>query len=189
MSTLDSLGKNIFYLILIFNAYIVLKNFTLVRRLINSLYVSKENLKRWKSGMINLDDINNLTFDEFKYWCGEFVSGMGYANIIHVSSIKNESKDIVCKGNGRTVYVKCERYSDNSLNKFTVNIHDCKRLVGAMAHDGVCDGIIITSGFIEEACYEYVRSLQEKYKIKLIDGKRVVQLYAELHSRQKKKAA
>lgn len=151
-------------------------------QLLKNVKFTQDNLKRWKQGIINIDDIHDLTPREFEFWCGEFISNLGYKKIEQSQMGPDGGKDIICFLNDEKTYVECKRYSYSKSAKFIVDVQICKKLVGAMVHDNVLRGIIITSGIIKEDCAEYIRSLPKEYSIELYDGSKIIKEYQELHN-------
>jgi hypothetical protein len=183
------LSLYVFYLILAITTVLVLKNLILAKELVQIILRNKRNLIRWKKGIINLEDIKALTPREFQYWCGEFISRLGYSSIKQLSENEEDGKDIVCQLGPKPVYVKCERHIHNKGVIDKIDLDICKKLVGSMTHDGVTIGIIITSGIILEECQKYIESLPTKYRIDLIDGETIIKLYSTLHEKEQTETA
>jgi HJR/Mrr/RecB family endonuclease len=189
MYTLDSFLNGFFVLAAIIAAIYFIKDITYVIDLVKAVINTRENLERWKLGLINLDDVHSLTPREFEYWCGEFISTIGYSNIKQTPIGPDGGKDIICRYDTIDTYVECKRYWHNPYAEFKVDEQTCKKLVGAMVHDEISHGIIITSGIIVDDCNDYIKSLPEGIEVKLIDGSDLVELYSILHSKQQKASA
>lgn len=189
MESLNEILNGIFMLTLTIAAVFFVKDISYVIDLIKAILSKRRNLQRWKEGLINLDDIHGLTPREFEYWCGEFISTIGYNHIKQTAHGPDGGKDIICKFNNKDTYVECKRYSYSPNASYIVDEQIPKKLVGAMVHDRVTSGLIITSGRISEECINYVRSLPYDIEIELIDGGRIVELYSTLHSMQQRNTA
>ncbi|WP_139902583.1 restriction endonuclease [Clostridium thermarum] len=189
MYTLYNFLNGIFVLSITIAAIFFIKDISYAIDLVKAILRTRENLDRWKMGLINLDDVHSLTPREFEYWCGEFISNLGYSNIKQTPMGPDGGKDIICRYNNLDTYVECKRYLYDSYAKHKVDEHVCKKLVGAMVHDGISHGVIITSGIIVDGCYKYIKSLPKGIDIKFIDGKALVELYWKLHSKQKRSSA
>lgn len=189
MYTLDNFLNGIFILSITLAAIFFIKDISYTIDLVKTLLRNMENLERWKMGLINLDDVHSLTPREFEYWCGEFISTLGYTNIKQTPMGPDGGKDIICRYNNLDTYVECKRYLYDSYAKHKVDEQVCKKLVGAMVHDEISHGVIITSGIIADDCYNYIKSLPEGLDIRLIDGKALVELYSKLHSKQQRASA
>jgi Predicted endonuclease distantly related to archaeal Holliday junction resolvase and Mrr-like restriction enzymes len=189
MNIFEQIGDVIFYITLIITILGCLNFISLTNKLVKSINYSKNNLRRWKQGQINLDDIHSLTPREFEFWCGEFLSNIGYYKIEQSLMGPDGGKDIICFFNGEKTYVECKRYIYSESAKYIVDIQICKKLVGAMVHDEVVRGIVITSGVIKKGCKEYIESLPKRYKVEIYDGDRIVKEYIKLHNRQKNRIA
>lgn len=184
MDILDWIFKPLFGIALFFVVLFLIKDISYTLKLIKTINKTKANLERWMKGNINLDDINSLTPHEFEYWCGEFISNLGYSNIKQTPKGPDGGKDITCKFHGKTAYVECKRYWFSSSSIHKVDEQICRKLTGAMVHDQISYGLIITSGIISDECQDYTRALPNGHKIKLIDGSKIVELYSMLHSKQ-----
>jgi len=167
----------------------IINTMKLVKDLISTLTLTRENLKRWKKGLINLNDIHDLTPREFEYWCGEFISSLGYTSIEQAPKGPDGGKDIICKLNGKKVYVECKQYSFDLNAQYIVDEQISKKLIGAMAHDKVMDGMIITSGRINSDSHIYINSLPKGYNVLLVDGEKLVNLYTNMHTAEEQKSA
>jgi HJR/Mrr/RecB family endonuclease len=189
MYTINNILNGIFVLSLTIAAVFFVKDISHVIDLIKTIIKTGDNLERWKMGIINLDDIHSLTPREFEYWCGEFISTLGYSNIKQTAIGPDGGKDITCKFNKVATYVECKRYRYDTSADYKVDEQICKKLVGSMVHDRVTHGLIITSGLILGTCTEYVKSLPKEFEINLIDGNKLVELYIRLHSIQQKISA
>jgi HJR/Mrr/RecB family endonuclease len=143
--------------------------------------VSTNNLNRWEKGEINIYDLHSLTPREFEFWCAEFISRFGYTDMIHNKSGSGGGKDIICTQNSLPVYVECKRYLYKTDAPYVVDDQVCRKLIGAMVHDGVTKGLIITSGIITSDAVEYIRTLPKSYEIQLLDGLDLIRQYSYLH--------
>lgn len=189
MFILDEIGRIIFYTSIIIATITCLKFISVSIKLVKKINKTQKNLKRWKQGLINLDDIHSLTPREFEFWCGEFLYNQGYSKIEQTPLDPDGGKDIICVYNNKKTYIECKRYIYSNTAKLIVDAQICKKLVGAMVHDNVSRGIVITSGIISKNSKEYINSLPDGYYIELYDGERIVKEYKKLRDFQKKQIA
>lgn len=143
---------------------------------------NKSNMDRWLQGELMLNDIYNLTEKEFKYWCEEFISGLGYSEIYHSEPSTDYGKDITCSKNLMPVYVLCKKYLYSDNAKLIIDETDCRKFIGVMVHDGITKGMIITTGIISTSAISYIRTLPKIYEIELLDGRDILRQYSRLRN-------
>lgn len=184
MTVIDTMFNNALIISLTIAIIFFVKDILYTIELVKTMMDNRRNLQRWKKGYITLEDIHNLTPREFEYWCGEFVSSLGYSNIKQIPKGSDAGKDIVCRIFGETAYVECKRYLFDESARYKVDEQICKKFIGALVHDQIAHGLIITSGLISSESYYYIKTLPYSGKIQLIDGSKIVQLYSSMHSQQ-----
>jgi hypothetical protein len=161
-----------------------LKLVYLFKELISVILNSNNNLRRWKRGYIVLEDIYNLTPKEFEFWCGEFISRLGYTKIIYSPNKDEDTISLICRLYNEKVYVVCKKFLYTPATTSVINEDICKKLIGSMLHDGVKRGIIITSGIIADSAIKYINSLPKFYKFELLDGADIINQYSILKEKK-----
>lgn len=170
-------ADNILFLIIIIMATkIVIDLVTLV----NEYLKQKREIDRLKKGILNLEDLHNLSPNEFEHWCALFLDKEGYTGIEVTPVGPDGGKDIICYRGSLKFYVECKRYVYSKDAKYNVDLEIARKLVGSMEGDGVVNGMIITSGIITNEAIEYINSLPECFNIKLYDGKDLLKEYDDL---------
>ena len=142
MDILDWIFKPLFCISLFFAVLFLMKDISYTFKLIRTMSKTKANLERWRNGNITLDDICSLSPREFEYWCGEFISNLGYSNINQTSKGPDGGRDMTCKFHGKAAYVECKRYWFSSSAIHKVDEQICRKLTGAMVHDQIPYGLI-----------------------------------------------
>lgn len=182
MGVLSIIENAVFYLLLI---PVILKMgdaLMLTLRLVHLRLNMLKEQQRWSQGIIELDDLYHLTPREFEYWCGEIIEKLGYSNIEHSKSSVDSGKDIECRKNLLPVYVECKRFYYSQNAEYAVTSEVCKKLVGAMVHDGITKGMIITTGIITRDAVDYIRTLPQMYDITLLSGKDLIEQYSQVQN-------
>ena len=133
------------------------------------------NIERLKHGIIKIEDLQELTPDEFEHWCERFLVKEGFYNICATPKGSEVGKDIICKKGNELYYVDCKSFLYNQLD-----IDIVKKLVGSMVSEKVTKGIIITSGTFTKEAIVYVKTLPSQYKILMYAGKDLVKDYNTL---------
>jgi HJR/Mrr/RecB family endonuclease len=126
--------------------------------------------QRMDNGLLVLSHLHYLTPGEFEVWCGEFLKTNGFENIEATKLQADGGKDIICSKDGKKVYVECKKYSSSYLAMYRVNTDIVKKLVGTMLHDGVENGIIITTGLVDKSVHQYIKEIKHLCEIDIIDG-------------------
>lgn len=121
--------------------------------------------KKFKSGNTLLELLNRLTPREFEIWSREYLSSIGYTNVILTAPSPDEGRNIICTKNSNTVYVKCK--SNTTENSITHK--DIEMLLGAMISDNIKKGLIITTNLVSDSACELINNLQPPYSIHIIN--------------------
>ncbi|MCY6372480.1 restriction endonuclease [Clostridium ganghwense] len=137
----------------------------------------KKRIDNLKQGILTLEDLHDLSPNEFEHWCASFLDKQGYTNIEVTPVGPDGGKDIICYRGNLKFYVECKRYVYSKKAKYKVDLEIARKLVGAMEGNQVVDGMIITSGIITNEAIEYINSLPECFDIKLYDGKDLLKEY------------
>lgn len=133
------------------------------------------------------------SFTEYKFqeWCSGIVESMGYKNLTNTSEMLEGGINLIARDNGRITYISTRLYGLDSGDKKNVSDKyikvgrpELQKFVGALVHDGVTDGIMITTGDFTEEAVSYVKSLPDKYSIVLIDGITLTQYLRRLRKKQ-----
>lgn len=135
-----------------------------------------------KHGYLSRKHLSDLSKDNFNDWCVNFLAQIGYKTPMRVTHSSKLERNIFCKSEKLETYVVCNPLGlkDKPTTEddyHTVGRPDVQRLVGEMVHDSVQNGIIITTGDFTEDAREFVKSLPENLKIRLIDGIELSSLY------------
>lgn len=125
--------------------------------------MKKTEEEKLLKGQLVASHIEYLSRDEFLEWCRIFLIKTGYehANIVEE---KESSVDIVCSINKRKIYVVCTNKGFGTQEYIILN-----KLVGAMASGNIAQGVIITTGHLQNTTLEYIQTLSSDYMIKVID--------------------
>jgi len=155
--------------------------------------LSKNQINKLLYGVHSRRDLYNLTPSEFEDWCSFLLRRLGYRNVIVTPSTSDGGKDIVCQKDGEIYYVECKKYlfkelaehlekngHSGELNPQLVGREVLQKFVGAMVGDRVYNGLVITTSDFHDNALEYVSTLPERYKIELIDGKKLCELYEDV---------
>jgi hypothetical protein len=120
---------------------------------------------------------SHLTQYKFEEWCIYILESMGYKNLTNVSELIEGGVNIIAPDKNRTTYISTRLYGLDSDNKKNLNDKyykigrpELQKFVGALVHDNITDGILITTGDFTDEAINYVKSLPDKYSIVLIDG-------------------
>jgi hypothetical protein len=162
--------------LLIFAAVLILSN-----KVIKSGY---KKLEDWfgeeyiKYGFLSRYYLSSqLTQYKFEEWCSYILESMGYKNLTNVSELIEGGVNIIAPDKNKTTYISTRLYGLDSDNKKNISDKYCKigkteiqKFVGALVHDNITDGILITTGDFTDEAINYVNSLPPKYTIVLIDG-------------------
>lgn len=136
-----------------------------------------KRINNLKCGILTLEDLHDLSPNEFEHWCALFLDKERYTDIEVTPVGPDGGKDIICYKGTLKFYVECKRYVYSKNAKYKVDLEIARKLVGAMEGDGIINGMIITSGIITNEAIEYVNSLPKCFNIKLYDGKDLLKEY------------
>jgi restriction endonuclease Mrr len=120
---------------------------------------------------------SHLTQYKFEEWCIYVLESMGYKNLTNISELIEGGVSIIAPDKNKTTYISTRLYglesdSKSNLNDkyFKIGRPELQKFVGALVHDNITDGILITTGDFTEEAINYVKSLPPMYSIMLIDG-------------------
>jgi restriction endonuclease Mrr len=120
---------------------------------------------------------SHLTQYKFEEWCIYVLESMGYKNLTNVSELIEGGVNIIAPDKNKTTYISTRLYgleSDDKKNLndkyFKIGRPELQKFVGALVHDNITDGILITTGDFTEEAINYVKSLPAMYSVVLIDG-------------------
>lgn len=112
----------------------------------------------------------------FEQWCKYFLKNLGYENFLFISEHYEGSVNLQTVNNNITTYVSTrlyglsEGYKNINDNYATIGRPEVQKFVGALVHDRIKNGIIITTGDFTSEAIEYIKSLPPEYYVRLIDG-------------------
>lgn len=162
------------YIILFFYiAFLIKKTYNYIK--LREFYTL--NIKRLKQGIIQVEDLHELTATEFEHWCGSFLDKEGFHNIYVTPDGPDGGKDIICKKLNEVYYVECKKLILNQASKYQIDIEIVRQLIGSMVSDSVTNGIIITSGVFTKEAMKYIETLPKLYKILTYNGETLVNNY------------
>ena len=156
-----------------------------VFNLVNYIVKTKKEeqiIQNLSNSNISIKDIHSLTPLEFESFSSIFLKFMGYEDIEHVPAIKYEGdggKDLICFKNGIKHFVECKRYSYNSNAFFIIDLDVVRKLVGAMAGEGVTKGIIITTGHVSQGALDFAKNLPHPFSIDFFKGEDLLEMFKE----------
>ena len=135
--------------------------------------IEAENLRR---GMVAIEHLCYLTPREFEEWCCLFLQKTGYEKVeVHGTAGHDGDRTIICMKDGKPVYVECWRHKQGFSSADMTDVEIVEKLAGGMVHDGVENGIVITTGIVCNQAVEYIKSLRPEYSIRIIDGEMLAQ--------------
>ena len=115
-------------------SYLIIILFTpLIGKLINQIYLYYKMHKKFENCNLLSNLAYRLTPHEFEIWCSEYLSNLGFTNIMVLPIGPDAGKDIICEKNSEKFYIECKRYSPNRyISSFQV-----EKLLGSMISDNV----------------------------------------------------
>ena len=148
-------------------SYLIIILFTpLIGKLINQIYLYYKMHKKFENCNLLSNLAYRLTPHEFEIWCSEYLSTLGFSNIILLPLGPDGGKNIICEKDSQKFYIECKRYSLNdSISPFHI-----EKLLGAMISDNINNGIIITTGSISDDVKSILSKVNEPYNIKIISS-------------------
>ena len=154
-------------------SYLIIILFTpLIGKLIYSYYKMHKKFE-------NCNLLSNLAYrltpHEFEIWCSEYLSNLGFTNIIVLPIGPDAGKDIICEKNSEKFYIECKRYSPNSyISSFQV-----EKLLGSMISDNVKNGLIITTGDLSKEAKDTLKKIKKPYNINVITSNELSLSYSK----------
>lgn len=136
----------------------------LVGKLINQIYLYYKKYKTFKNCTLLSNLIYRLTPHEFEIWCSEYLSNLGFTNIIVLPIGIDTGKNIICEKNLEKFYIKCKRYS---LNNY-ISSFEIEQLLGSMISDNIKNGLIITTGKLSKEATSTLKKIKNPYNINVI---------------------
>jgi hypothetical protein len=160
----------LFFAVLIFSGRIIRLGHKKINIKFNAQYMKYGFLSRYYLS-------GNLTPYNFEEWCKYILKNMHYNNLENISENIEGGVNIISTNNNIPTYISTRLYglqsgekNNISDNYKTIGRPEVQKFVGALVHDGVKNGIIITTGGFSKEANEYVKSLGGDYLIVLIDG-------------------
>ena len=156
-------------------SYLIIILFTpLIGKLINQIYLYYKMHKKFE----NCNLLSNLAYrltHEFEIWCSEYLSNLGFTNIMVLPIGPDAGKDIICEKNSEKFYIECKRYSPNSyISSFQV-----EKLLGSMISDNVKNGLIITTGDLSKEAKDTLKKIKKPYNINVITSNELSLSYSK----------
>ena len=157
-------------------SYLIIILFTpLIGKLINQIYLYYEMHKKFENCNLLSNLAYRLTPHEFEIWCSEYLSNLGFTNIMVLPIGPDAGKDIICEKNSEKFYIECKRYSPNSyISSFQV-----EKLLGSMISDNVKNGLIITTGDLSKEAKDTLKKIKKPYNINVITSNELSLSYSK----------
>ena len=157
-------------------SYLIIILFTpLIGKLINQIYSYYKMNKKFENCNLLSNLAYRLTPHEFEIWCSEYLSNLGFTNIIVLPIGPDAGKDIICEKNSEKFYIECKRYSPNSyISSFQV-----EKLLGSMISDNVKNGLIITTGDLSKEAKDTLKKIKKPYNINVITSNELSLSYSK----------
>lgn len=150
----------------IYSYFIIILFSPLIGKLINKIVIYYKSYKHFEKDNHLYNIVHKLTPHEFKIWCSEYLSKLGFTNVTLLPLGPNGGKDIICEKDSEKYYVECKRYSlNNSISPLQI-----ENLLGAMISDNINNGIIITTGTISDDITSILSKINKPYNIKIISS-------------------
>ena len=157
-------------------SYLIIILFTpLIGKLINQIYLYYKMHKKFENCNLLSNLAYILTPHEFEIWCSEYLSNLGFTNIMVLPIGPDAGKDIICEKNSEKFYIECKRYSPNSyISSFQV-----EKLLGSMISDNVKNGLIITTGDLSKEAKDTLKKIKKPYNINVITSNELSLSYSK----------
>ena len=157
-------------------SYLIIILFTpLIGKLINQIYLYYKMHKKFENCNLLSNLAYRLTPHEFEIWCSEYLSNLGFTNIMVLPRGPDAGKDIICEKNSEKFYIECKRYSPNSyISSFQV-----EKLLGSMISDNVKNGLIITTGDLSKEAKDTLKKIKKPYNINVITSNELSLSYSK----------
>lgn len=151
----------------IYSYFIIILFSPLIGKLIKNITTYYKSYKEFKRSDLLYNLLHRLTPHEFEIWCSEYLSNIGFTNIVVLPTGPDGGKDIICEKDSERFYVECKRYSlSNTITAFQI-----EKLLGSMICDNVNNGIIITTGTVSDEAKSILNKIEKPYKINIISSK------------------
>lgn len=159
----------------IYSYLIIILFAPLIGKLINKIIIYYKSYKGFEKDTHLYNIVHKLTPHEFEIWCSEYLSKLGFTNIILLPIGPDGGKDIICEKDSEKYYVECKRFSsDNPISPFHI-----EKLLGSMIADNINNGIIITTGTISDDSQSILNKINKSYNIQVISSKELDIPYIE----------
>lgn len=157
-------------------SYLIIILFTpLIGKLINQIYLYYKMHKKFENCNLLSNLAHRLTPHEFEIWCSEYLSNLGFTNIMVLPIGPDAGKDIICEKNSEKFYIECKRYSHNSyISSFQV-----EKLLGSMISDNIKNGLIITTGDLSKEAKDTLKKIKKPYNINVITSNELSLSYSK----------
>lgn len=157
-------------------SYLIIILFTpLIGKLINQIYLYYKMHKKFENCNLLSNLAHRLTPHEFEIWCSEYLSNLGFTNIMVLPIGPDAGKDIICEKNSEKFYIECKRYSPNSyISSFQV-----EKLLGSMISDNIKNGLIITTGYLSKEAKDTLKKIKKPYNINVITSNELSLSYSK----------
>ena len=157
-------------------SYLIIILFTpLIGKLINQIYLYYKMHKKFENCNLLYNLAHRLTPHEFEIWCSEYLSNLGFTNIMVLPIGPDAGKDIICEKNSEKFYIECKRYSPNSyISSFQV-----EKLLGSMISDNIKNGLIITTGDLSKEAKDTLKKIKKPYNINVITSNELSLSYSK----------
>lgn len=150
----------------IYSYFIIILFAPLIGKLIKKIIIYYKSYKDFQGNNQLYNLVHRLTPHEFEIWCSEYLSQLGFTNILLLPLGPDGGKDIICEKDSQKFYVECKRYSlNNSISTLQV-----EKLLGAMISNNINNGIIITTGTISDDVNSILSKINKPYNIKIISS-------------------
>lgn len=150
----------------IYSYFIIILFAPLIGKLIKKIIIYYKSYKNFEGSNQLYNLVHRLTPHEFEIWCSEYLSKLGFTNIILLPLGTDGGKDIICEKDSEKFYVECKRYSLNN----SISILQVEKLLGAMISDNINNGIIITTGTVPDDVKSILSKINKPYNIKIISS-------------------
>ena len=172
------IGFKITYtILLLYTSFLLKKTYNYIK----STKFYTLNIERLKHGIIQIEDLHELTPNEFEHWCADFLGKEGFNNLYITPKGSDDGKDIICNKANDIYYVECTKFVLSQSEKHQIDIEIVKKLIGSMASEKITNGIIITSGIFTKDAINYIETLPKPYNILMYNGEDLVEDYNELN--------
>ena len=157
-------------------SYLIIILFTpLIGKLINQIYLYYKMHKKFENCNLLSNLAYRLTPHEFEIWCSEYLSNLGFTNIMVLPIGPDAGKDIICEKNSEKFYIECKRYSPNSyISSFQV-----EKLLGSMIKKKKKNGLIITTGDLSKEAKDTLKKIKKPYNINVITSNELSLSYSK----------